>query len=154
MIAFVDTQRDFGLQRGAHFAVGAKYFNVLVDDIAQLADTRPLGQQCGVGCAELGVGLHEDRFGRSEHGPGLFGGEAQERRHPAQHGVGDLVQGSLRAAPGQRLGRAGVKPVFQNVEVKRAQVFAAVNLQLGDHRVEFIHLVVRQDVGLQLGCAA
>ena len=68
--------------------------------------------------------------------------------------MGDLVQCSLRAAPGQRLGAGRVEPVFQHVEVKRAQVFAAVNLQFRDDGVEFINLVMRQDVGLQLRGAA
>ena len=63
------------------------------------------------------------------------------------------MQRGLRAAPRQRPWCRGVKAVFQHVEVERAQVFAAIDLQFGDDRVEFINLVVRQDVGLQLRCS-
>ena len=40
--------------------------------------------------------------------------------------------------------------LLEHVEVKAAQVFAAIQLQLVDHRVEFINLVVGQYLGLQL----
>lgn len=68
--------------------------------------------------------------------------------------MGDLPERGLRTAAGQRLGRGGVEPVFEHVQVEGTQVFAAIHLQLGHHGVEFVHLVVRQDVGLQLGGAA
>ena len=64
--------------------------------------------------------------------------------------MGDLPQGGLGAAPRQRRARRGVQAVFQDVEVKGAQVFAAEDLEFGNHRVELVHLVVGQDVGLQL----
>jgi hypothetical protein len=92
----------------------------------------------------------EDRLRCAHQLPGFFGGEAQERRHPAQHGLGDLPQRGLGAAAGQRLGCSGVQAVLEDVQVEAAQVFAAVQLQLGHHRVEFIHLVVRQHLGLEL----
>src|SRR3989442_15485478 len=65
----------------------------------------------------------------------------------------DLVQGGLGAAAGQALGRAGVQAVLEHVQVEAAQVFRAEQLQLGHHGVEFIDLVVGQQLGLELGGA-
>ena len=96
------------------------------------------------------VGLEEDRFGVAEQLPRFLGREAEERRHPAQHRVRDVPQRRLRAAARQRLRRRGVEPVLEDVEVERAQVFRAIDLQLGHHRVELVDLVVRQHLGLEL----
>ena len=51
------------------------------------------------------------------------------------------------------MGRRGVEPVLQHVEVEATQVLRAEQLQLGDHGVEFVRLVVRQHIGLKLGGA-
>ena len=139
-----------GLQRRAQATGAAHILDGLVHRLAQRADGLPLGQQRGVGRDHGPVGLGKDRApaGR-EHGPGLLGGEAEEGRHPAQHGLGDVPQRGLRAAPGHALGRRGVEAVLQHVQVEGAQVLAAIHLQLGHHRVELIDLEVGQDLALQ-----
>ena len=119
-------QRDAGLQRGPHLPGSTQRLNVLVDGVADLADAAPFGKQAIVALAQGREGLHEDRIGVAKDLPGLFGGEAQERCHPAQHGVRDLVQRGLGAAPCQALGRGGVEAVLEHVEVKTAQVFRAL----------------------------
>ena len=86
----------------------------------------------------------------AEHRPRLLGREAEEGRHPAQHRVRDVPQRGLRGAARERLRRRGVEAVLQHVEVERAEVFGAVDLQLGDDRVELVDLVVREHLGLQL----
>ncbi len=63
--------------------------------------------------------------------------------------MGDLPQRGLGAASGKAVGRGGVEAVFQGVEIERAQVFGAIDLQLGHHRVELVLLVMRQDDRLQ-----
>jgi hypothetical protein len=47
--------------------------------------------------------------------------------------------------------RAGVQAVLEHVKVERTEVFGAVHLQLADDRMEFVDVVVPQDLGLQLG---
>ena len=93
---------------------------------------------------DVAVGLDEDRRRalRREHLPRLLGGEAEERRHPAQHRVGDVPERGLRRAPRVRLRRRRVEAVLQDVEVERAEVLGAEHLQLGDDRVELVDAVV------------
>ena len=146
-------QRDLGLQRGAHFAFFAQGFDLFVNRFADGADARPFGQQRGVGRGQLAEGFQKDGFAVTKHLPGFFSGEAEEGRHPAQHGVGELPQRGLGAAARQAFGRGGVQAVFQHIEVKAAQVFGAEQLQLGDHGVEFVSLEVGQRVGLEFGRA-
>ena len=113
-----------------------------------------LARSASSGCAQVAVDLGEDRLAVAAELPGLFGREAEEGRHPAQHRLRDVPQRRLRAAPRARAGRGGVEPVLQDVEVEGAQVLRAVDLQLGHHRVELVDLVVRQHLGLELRGAA
>ncbi len=156
LVLRADGDEQLGLQRRADFTARAHVFDAAVGFFAQRADARPLGQQLGVlvGLVEVPVGLGEEADAgvvrALEDLPGLFGREAQEGRHPAQHAVRDVPQRGLRGAAGVALGGAGVEPVFEHVEVESAQVFRAVNLQLGHHGMELVALVVGQDVFLQL----
>ena len=64
--------------------------------------------------------------------------------------MGDAPQSGLGAAASQGFGRCGVQAVFEHVQIKRAQVFRAINLQLADDRVEFVDVKVSADICLQL----
>ena len=115
-----------------------------------------LASKASLGEGRAAKGFEKDRalVGLArQHGPGLFGGEAEEGRHPAQHGVGDLVQRGLGAAARQALGRGGVEAVLEHVEVERAQVFRAIHLQLAHHGVELVDVEVLEHLGLEFGCA-
>ena len=160
--------RHLGLQRRAELALGAQALDLPVRLGAHLADALPFLEQRRVGPgSRVAVGLGEDRGRalRAEHLPRFLGGEAEERRHPAQHRVGDVPERRLRRAPRRRLRRRRVEAVLEDVEVERAQVLRAEDLQLGDHRVELVDAVVAalehaarrvqaaDDLGLQLGGA-
>jgi hypothetical protein len=95
---------------------------------------------------QLGELLQEDGFAVAHDLPGFLGREGQEGRHPAQQRLGDLVERGLGRAACQALGGAGVEAVLEHVQVEAAQVFGAEQLQLGDHGVELVDLVVGQDL--------
>ena len=54
--------------------------------------------------------------------PDLFTGEAHDGRQQSRQRIADPPQHSLGRAPAGRLWSESVEPVFQNVEVKRAQL--------------------------------
>ena len=114
-----------------------------------------------VGCGQIAVGLEEDALRAAKglacgvgRGPGFFGGKAQKRRHPAQHGVGDVVQRGLGTAASHAFLCRGVEAVFEHVQIKATQILAAILLQLAHHGVKFVHRIVAQYVSLQLCGAA
>ncbi len=65
----------------------------------------------------------------------------------------DVVQRGLRRASGARIGGRGVQAILQHVQIEAAQVLGAEHLQLGDHRVELVDVVMREDLALQFGRA-
>jgi hypothetical protein len=122
----------------------------LVGHVADLADACPLGQQRLVEWRQRQEGLQKIDSDR----PTTFqASSAVKLRNGAiQRSMACVIchraVWALRRA--SEAGPAGVQAVLQDVEVEGAQVLAAIDLQLGHDRVELVHLVVRQDVGLQL----
>ena len=135
-------------------ALLAQGFDFFIGLGANIQQTLPLGNQGGIGGGQVAIGFDKDRVAVAHKLPRFFGGKAQEGCHPAQHGLGDLVQRGLGAAACQAVGLGGVQAVFEYVEVEAAQELAAEVLQLGHHGVEFVHLVVLQNAALQLGGVA
>ena len=107
--------RERRLQRRADLAFRAHRLDRLVRDLADRAQALPLRDQRGVARFEVPEGLDEDRHrlaGR-EHLPRLLGGEAEEGRHPAQHGVRDVPQRGLRRAAREGLLAARVQAILR-----------------------------------------
>src|ERR1700722_3992386 len=78
--------------------------------------------------------------------PDLFRGEAHDRREQPDEYFDNAPDRRLRGAPRVRLWRRDVEPVFQNVEIKRAEIdnaemiYAVVNLVEGEFVVRFLHV--------------
>src|SRR5437879_7636417 len=68
--------------------------------------------------------------------PDLLGGEDQNRSHQAHQGVRNAVDGRLRRAAALAARSKCVEAIFQDVEVKRAQVHHAEIVQRMEHAVE------------------
>ena len=118
----------------------------LFDVVAHRADARPLREQRVVAPgARVAVGLDEDRRRRRPAPNTFHASSAVKLRNGAiQRSIACVIvpERGLRRAPRRRLRRGGVEAVLQHVEVERAEVFAAEDLQLGDHRMELVDLVV------------
>ncbi len=121
---------------------------------AHRADRLPARDQAGLAFLRRqgveGVQHHAVRGlagpGRVEDGPGLLGGEGQDRRHQLQQRLRDVPQRGLRGAARQAASGGGVQAVLEDVEVEGAQVLRAEHLQRLHDAVE-LHLRV---VGLGL----
>ena len=56
----------------------------------------------------------------------------------------------LRRASRGRGNPAGIEPIFQDVEIKTAEIFGAIHLQLGHHRMKFVVVEMLAQFELQL----
>src|SRR5438105_2330392 len=152
VVAALGVEVDLGPQRRADLAGRAQLLDFLAQGVAQLAHALPPRQQLrGVLRARQRVpGVEKDVVVALSriHLRELLGGEAQDRRHQPHQAVGDVVKRALRRAPRQRVRLAGVEPVLEDVEQKRAEVLGAERLQLLRDEVELEALVNACDVVL------
>ena len=65
------------------------------------------------------------RCGVRQKLPDFLGGEDEDRSDQAHERVGDSIDGGLRGAAAAIIGREGVEPILEHVEIKRAQVHDA-----------------------------
>src|SRR5258708_9667413 len=84
--------------------------------------------------------------------PYFFGGEDQYRRDQPKERAADPVDGGLRGAARAVAGRKGVKPVFENVEIKRAQIHGRKIVHGMVDAVEIVAIVALAALSRELRC--
>ena len=73
--------------------------------------------------------------------PNLFSSKRNDRRHEMHQDIEDFVKRSLGGAPFCRIRPLAVKPVFDDIEIERAQVDAAEVVERVINGVELVVLV-------------
>src|SRR5260370_28378968 len=83
--------------------------------------------------------------------PYFFSSEDQYRRDQPKERAADPVDGGLRGAARAVAGRKGVKPVFENVEIKRAQIHGGKIVQGVIDAAEIVAVVPLAAMSDELG---
>ncbi len=73
--------------------------------------------------------------------PDLLGGKGENGGHEPDQDVQDVVHGGLSAPPGRGVGRGGVEPVLEDVEVEGREVQGAVVVERVVDGVELVPVV-------------
>src|SRR4029077_10721458 len=82
--------------------------------------------------------------------PDLIGSEHHNRTEEPRQRAGDAVDGCLSGTPLTALWRKRVKPVLENIEIKRAQVYDAEVIQRVIDSMEVEILIECEALGCQL----